>query len=72
MERLIIAIDGMSCGHCVQQVGNALRRLDGVQIEDVRVGEAVVTYDPVSISQGEIEQAIHDLGYRTKADGRAA
>ncbi|MGD9728016.1 MAG: heavy-metal-associated domain-containing protein [Nitrospiraceae bacterium] len=72
MERLVIVIDGMSCGHCVRQVGNALRRLDGVQIEDVRVGEALVSYDPVSISEREIEQAIHDLGYRTKAVGRAA
>jgi hypothetical protein len=45
-----------------------------MQIEDVRVGEAVVAYDPVSISEKEkeIEQAIHDLGYRTKAVGRAA
>jgi hypothetical protein len=43
-----------------------------VQIEDVRVGEAVVSYDPVSISGREIEQTIHDLGYRTKAVGRAA
>ncbi|WP_447601332.1 heavy-metal-associated domain-containing protein [Nitrospira sp. Nam80] len=72
MERLILAIDGMSCGHCVRQVRNALGRLDGVQIDDVRVGEAVVAYDPVSISEKEIEQAIHDLGYRTKTVERAA
>jgi copper chaperone len=72
MERLTIAIDGMSCGHCVRQVDNALRRLEGVLVQAVQVGEAVVTYDPISISEKEIEQAIHDLGYQTKPVGRAA
>ena len=72
MEKITIAIDGMSCGHCVRQVDNALRRLEGVVVENVRVGEAAVMYDPASISTKEIEKAVRDLGYEVTPAGRAA
>lgn len=72
MEKLTIAIDGMTCGHCVRQVDGALRRLEGVQVQAVRVGEASVAYDPTSVSEKEIVQVIHGLGYQTKSTGRGA
>jgi copper chaperone len=72
MEKLTIAIEGMTCGHCIRQVDGALRRLEGVQVQAVRVGEAFVAYDPTSVSEKEIAQAIHGLGYQTKSTGRGA
>ena len=40
MNDVTLRIEGMSCGHCVGQVRNALARLDGVQVHQIRVGEA--------------------------------
>ncbi len=70
MEQLTIAIDGMSCGHCVRQVEGALRRLEGVLVRAVRVGEASVAYDPTSTSEKEIAQVIQGLGYQATPTGR--
>jgi copper ion binding protein len=72
METLTIAIEGMTCGHCVRQVDSALKRLEGVEVQAVRVGEATVTYDRTSISVQEIAQAIHEVGYQVQPVGRAA
>jgi copper chaperone CopZ len=72
MEKLTIAIKGMTCGHCVRQVDGALRRLVGVEVQAVRVGEASVSHDPTTISAQEITQAIHEVGYQATPVGRAA
>jgi copper chaperone len=63
MERLTMKIDGMSCGHCVRSVDSALKQLAGVTVEQVTVGQAVVSYDPAATSTAQIEQAVADEGY---------
>ena len=42
MERAVLHIDGMSCGHCLNAVNQALARVPGVQVECVRIGRAEV------------------------------
>ena len=66
MERLFLDIQGMSCGHCVARVTKALSALEGVQVEDVRVGSAEVLYDPARTSPETIRQAIDDVGYEAR------
>lgn len=63
MNQLTMKIDGMSCGHCVRSVTKALEGLEGVHAEQVKVGGAVVTYDPASMSPDRIAAAIQDEGY---------
>jgi copper chaperone len=63
MEQKTIEIQGMSCEHCVAAVKGALGRLDGVQVRDVKIGEARVAYDPVAVSPDRITQAIAEEGY---------
>lgn len=63
MEQTKIAIQGMSCGHCVAAVKGALHRLDGVETRDVQIGTATVAYDPTKITPEEISAAIADEGY---------
>lgn len=63
MERVTLKIDGMTCGHCVTQVTKALSDVDGVKVEQVTVGTATVSFDPDSISEERIAQAIEDQGY---------
>jgi copper chaperone CopZ len=63
MEQTTIAIQGMSCGHCVAAVKGALARLDGVQVQDVKIGSAQVAYDPAAVTPEQISAAIADEGY---------
>ena len=40
MSKLELEIEGMSCGHCVAAVSEALGELHGVSVENVRIGSA--------------------------------
>lgn len=70
MERVTMKIDGMTCGHCVAQVTKALKDVDGVNVEQVKVGTATVSFDPSSTSEERITQAIEDQGYAVAATTR--
>lgn len=69
MEQTTIAIQGMSCGHCVAAVNGALHRLDGVQVREVKIGSATVAYDPAAVSPERIAEVITDEGYAAKVAG---
>jgi copper chaperone len=71
MEKLTLEIDGMNCGHCVGAVRRALEEIEGVQVEDVRLGQADLRYDPRSVSTARIAAAVADQGYRPRANGGA-
>lgn len=66
MEQTTIAIQGMSCGHCVAAVKGALTRLDGVQVQDVKVGSATVAYDPGKVTAEQIAGAVAQEGYAAR------
>ena len=70
MERVEIEIGGMSCGHCVRAVEQVLARVEGVRVQEVRVGSATVEYDPAVAGAERIEQAIQDEGYQARVAGR--
>jgi copper chaperone len=72
MERLHLQIQGMSCGHCVSRVREALSRMTGVEVGPVAVGSAEVGYDPARTTQEQILQTVEDLGYQVTEAGRAA
>ena len=63
MERVTMKIGGMSCGHCVASVKNALSALEGVDVEQVAIGQAVISHDPGVTSTEVIAQAVEDEGY---------
>ena len=63
MDRVKLTITGMSCGHCVSAVDKALKRMDGVQVEQVAIGSATVSYDPATTSTDKIAKVIEDEGY---------
>ena len=64
MERAILHIDGMSCGHCLNAVNRALAEMPGVEVDTVRIGRAEVRYDEARVSPGQLEAAVADAGYR--------
>ncbi len=64
METTKIAIEGMTCGHCVAGVRGALEALEGVKVRDVQVGSATVEHDPARVDAAALARAIEDEGYR--------
>jgi copper chaperone len=75
VERMTLAIEGMSCGHCVKAVTRALERVQGVDVQEVRIGSARVAYDPARTSADAIIDAVNDEGYtasRAEPEGSGA
>lgn len=72
MERVALKITGMSCGHCVAAVKQALAGVAGVDVEQVDVGRAVVAYDPAAVTPEAIEEAITEEGYTVTSVEAAA
>ena len=69
MQNVTLEITGMSCGHCVAAVKGALGRVDGVQVQEVKVGSATVAYDPRTVTAERIAQAVEDEGYAAQVAG---
>ena len=63
MNSTSIAIEGMSCGHCVQQVSKALQSVPGVTVEAVTVGSARIGATDASASRAAVA-AIEKAGYK--------
>jgi copper chaperone CopZ len=49
-----------------------LTRLNGVQVNSVQVGEAIVDYDPRKIVPAEMIQAVNEAGYEAQLVRRVA
>ncbi len=62
MLRLNISICGMHCEHCVQAVGDALRRSPGVDHCDVRIGGVEILFDEGVTSKAELFAVIRGAG----------
>jgi len=69
MTTKTIAIEGMSCGHCVQWVSQALMKVEGVQNARVSIEHqtAVVDYDEAKATPDQMKSAIELAGYTVKA-----
>ena len=65
MEKLVVKVDGMACGHCEIAVQDAIRKLDGIQKVKANKGkkEAVIDYDASKVSEQEIKNTITNIGY---------
>lgn len=66
VERIILSVEGMSCGHCEIAVQDAVRRLPGIKKVKAnrRKKEASVEYDASAVTAEQIKKAINDTGYR--------
>ena len=70
METVTLSISGMTCGHCVTSVREALAPIPGVQVQNVRVGSAEVRLD--ASQTGTVLAAVQDAGYEAVVDAPAA
>ncbi len=62
-ETVMISIEGMSCGRCIEKVRAALGKLEGIEELEVRMGSATLTYYPMAVSLERITSCIDALGY---------
>jgi copper chaperone len=69
MKELHLTIEGMSCGHCVRAVSEAVKGIDGVEVDTVEIGSATLRIDPEKASVGEIIDSIMDAGYEAQEAG---
>ena len=60
----LINIEGMSCGHCVKHVEEALKEVTGVSkvTVDIKSKNAIVELTD-DVSELELKNAIEDAGY---------
>ena len=63
MKQLKLEVAGMSCGHCVAAVREALSAVPGVKVEDVKIGTATVAFDEGKATVGDLVDAVSDAGY---------
>ena len=64
-----ISIEGMSCGHCVSWISEALKKIDGVTDAQLSLEakNAIVEYDEAKVTEEMIRSAIEKAGYTVKS-----
>lgn len=63
MRSVQLTIGGMSCGHCVARVTSTLGALEGLEVDNVRIGTAELRFDPARRSLDEILEVLREVGY---------
>ena len=68
MTTATLKITGMTCGHCVKAVTQALEGQEGVSKAEVslQTGSAVVEYDETRVSRDALKTAVIDEGYEAE------
>ncbi len=72
LQTELIRIGGMQCSFCVESIGKAFRRMDGVREVSVNLAhqEALVRYEPEKIEPSEFHKFLLDMGYTIKDPNR--
>jgi len=63
MKDVTLRIDGMHCGACIRRVTQALQKVDGVEVAEVRLGAARVQVEDASIAGPALLAAITKAGF---------
>ncbi|MGB9030906.1 MAG: cation transporter [Acidobacteriaceae bacterium] len=62
MREVTLRIENMHCGACVRRVTQALEKVDGVQVGEVRIGAARVQARD-DVREGTLVSAVEKAGY---------
>jgi copper chaperone CopZ len=62
MKRYTMHIEGMSCGHCLNAVNQALHAVPGAEVSSVRIGRAEVAL-PEESGSDVLVTAVEEAGY---------
>lgn len=67
MKTETLTIRGMSCGHCVHAVRQALADVQDVDVRAVEIGSATVAYDPERTPRSALVAAVEEEGYTVES-----
>ena len=59
----------MTCDHCVRAVKQVLEDTPGVEVRNVAIGSAEISYDPATVSPEVIKASIEEEGYTVVGNG---
>ena len=67
MKKTTIQLETLTCPSCLQKIGGAVKRLDGVDKDSVNVmfnaSRVKLNFNEETVSIEEIEQAINKVGF---------
>jgi copper chaperone len=65
MEKIILNVWGMECGHCKAAVQKALMETEGIKDVFIHLpsGKTTVTYDPAIVDTEKMIAAVKSAGY---------
>ena len=63
VQQLVLAVPGMSCGHCEAAVKREVGAVAGVAAVDVDLDSKLVTVHGEALDRDEIVTAIDEAGY---------
>lgn len=66
MASVLLQIDGMSCGHCLNAVNRALSGVAGATVRSVQIGRAEVDV-PSQAMADALVAAVEQAGYHATA-----
>ncbi|MEX2415468.1 MAG: copper chaperone CopZ, partial [Paenibacillaceae bacterium] len=58
-----LTVQGMSCGHCVNSVEGAVKKIGAEAKVDLATNSVTVAFDETKISLDAIKETIEDQGY---------
>jgi copper chaperone len=64
-EKVVLKVEGLSCGDCSSKVATALKKIDGVTeaAVDYQTGEAQIAFDKEKTNSEALLKVIADTGY---------
>lgn len=68
METLVIGVDGMTCGGCVNSVERALERVPGVTKARADLGKKQATVEGERLDRAKLAAALDDAGYEARPE----
>ena len=68
MAQFMLQIDGMHCGSCVRRVSQALATIEGVTVNEVRVGAARFTSTAEPAPVDAAIEALAKAGYKARLE----
>ena len=68
MTHQVIKVEGMTCGHCVETVTQAVQSLEGIQkvTVDLEKKEVTLDYDEQKVGLESISARITGVGFAVK------
>jgi copper chaperone len=66
MKDITLTIGGMSCGHCLNAVNQAINSVPGVEVKSVQIGRAELRVPDADPGADRVRAAIEGAGYRVE------